>query len=88
MLSRESLEASSPMGGEHGSPLGLIVASMLALVAWLAFILAYALEWSTRYNLFQNLIVAIASLAITGLLIGLMWVVWGYRRFGRFGDWW
>ncbi len=63
------------------------MASMLGLVAWLVFILLYALYWSKGFDLFQNLVVAFVSLAITGIAIGLMWMIWGYRRFGGFGDW-
>lgn len=61
---------------------------MLGVVAWLLFILLYALFWSGGFSLFQNVVVTLVSLAITALLIGLMWVVWGYRRFGKLGDWW
>lgn len=76
------------MGPRHHSPIAPIVASMLGVVAWLLFILLYALFWSGGFSLFQNVVVTLVSLAITALLIGLMWVVWGYRRFGKLGDWW
>ena len=70
------------------SPFRLVIASMLGIIAWLVFILLYALFWSGSYDLFQNIVVAFVSLAIAGMLIGVMWMVWGYRQFGRFGDWW
>lgn len=52
---------------------GPIVGSVLAFAGWLVFILLYALEWSTTFDLFQNVIVGIASfgfavLAVCGLL--------------------
>jgi len=50
---------------------------MLGLIALPVFILLYALYWSTGYSLFQNIIVTVVSFLIAGLLIGLMWVVWG-----------
>jgi len=56
------------------------VASILGVIAWLVFILAYTLYWSGRYSIFQNIVVTVATLLVTGLLIGLMWVVWGFRR--------
>jgi hypothetical protein len=56
-----------------------IVASILAVLAWAIFILLYALYWSNGFSLFQNVVVTIVSLIITGLLIGLMWVVWGFK---------
>ena len=72
--------------GSHGGPFAPIVASILGVVFWLVFIMAYTLDLSARYGLFQNVVVAIASLLIVGLLIGLMWVVWGFRRgWNRFG---
>ncbi len=67
------------MDWEHNRPLLPIVVSILALVAWLIFILLYALFWSNGFSLFQNVIVTVVSLIITGLLIGLGWVVWGLR---------
>jgi hypothetical protein len=62
---------------EHYKPMGPIVVSILAIIAWLVFILLYALYWSNGFSLFQNVIVTIVSLVIMGLLIGLGWVVWG-----------
>ena len=58
-----------------------IVFSILGVIVWLVFILLYALYWSKGFSLFQNVIVTIVSLAIAGLLIGLMWVVWGNRHY-------
>ena len=72
----------------EATPLGPIIGSMLAVVAWLIFILVYALFWSKGFDLFQNIIVTIFSLMIMGILIGVMWMIWGYRRFGGFSDWW
>jgi len=61
------------------SPIGPIVASMLGVIVWLVFILFYALFWSSHFSLFQNIVVFIASLCITVLLIGIMWIVWGSK---------
>jgi len=49
------------------------------MIAWAVFILIYALFWSNNFNIFQNIIVTLVSLMIVGLLIGLMWVIWGSR---------
>jgi membrane associated rhomboid family serine protease len=61
--------------------------SILGIIVWLVFILFYALYWSSGFSLFQNVIVTVVSLAIAGLLIGLMWMVWyhpsGELRTGR-----
>ena len=56
-----------------------IVLSILALAVWLVFILLYALFWSTHYSLFQNIIVTIVSLLLVGLVVALIWIVWGMR---------
>jgi hypothetical protein len=60
----------------YEGPIGPVVLSILGIVAWLVFILLYALFWSTGFTLFQNVVVTIASLMITGLLIGAMWLIW------------
>jgi hypothetical protein len=65
---------------EHAKPMGGIVLTMLAVIAWLVFILVYALYWSAGYSLFQNIVVTVVTLMITGMVIGLGWVVWGFRH--------
>jgi amino acid transporter len=71
-------------GFYHGTPLAGIVATILAFMAWLIFILIYAIEWSGRYTLFQNMIVTIVSLLIVGLFVALVWIIWGMRMARRF----
>ncbi len=63
-------------GHRYGPPLGAIVGTIVTLIAWLVFIIFYALFWSKSFDLFQNLVLTVASLMIVGLLIGLVWVVW------------
>ena len=58
----------------------LTVLSIFIVAAWLAFIIFYALFWSTEFTLFQNVIVTIASFLLTGLFVGVVWVLWGMRR--------
>gem|GEM_PF-2153164 len=67
----------------YGGSIAPIIFSILGVIAWLVFILFYALYWSRGFSLFQNVIVTIVSLAIAGLLIGLMWVIWGTRYYRR-----
>jgi Kef-type K+ transport system membrane component KefB len=62
-------------------PIWLIVASMLGVLVWLVFILIYALYSSGGFSLFQNVVVFIVSLGITGVLIGLMWVILGPEKY-------
>jgi hypothetical protein len=60
-------------------PFGPIIVSFLAVAVWLVFILLYALYWSTGFSWFQNIIVTVVSLLIVGLVVGMMWVVWGMK---------
>jgi len=61
-----------------------IVVSVLGVLAWLVFALFFALFWSRGYGLFQDIVVLLASLGIMGLLIALMWIIWGRNRM----HWW
>ena len=70
-------EGAPPVEMQKSGPTGLIVVSMVGFLVWLVFILLFALYWSEGFNLFQNITVFIVSLCITGLLIGLMWIIWG-----------
>ena len=70
-------EGAPPMEMGKTGPIGLVVASMVGILVWLVFILLFALYWSEGYSLFQNIIVFLVSLGIAGLLIGMMWIVWG-----------
>ena len=80
------LQSTSPTDVRRTGPLGLIVASMLGVIVWLVFILFFALYWSSRFSFFQNIVVFIVTLCITGLLIGLMWIIFGATRH-RMWDW-
>lgn len=73
-------EGAPPIKTGKSAPMGLIVASMFGFVVWLVFILLFALYWSEPFNLFQNIIVFIVSLCITGVIIGMMWIIWGRDR--------
>lgn len=66
------------------NPVLPIVVSIVAFIAWLVFIMFYALAWSNSYTLFQNIIVTVASLLIVGLVVGLGWVLWGMSQARRF----
>jgi hypothetical protein len=80
MASEDMKEGPWSMDWGHTRPLGGVIVTMVAIIAWLVFILVYALYWSTNYNLFQNIVVVIVTLGITALVIGLFWVVWGFRH--------
>jgi len=73
-----------PATGMNDAPTTPIALSIIGVIAWLVFIVVYALDWSSGYSLFQNIIVTMVSFLIAGLLIGLMWMPWfhisGERR--------
>ena len=88
MSEKESDESDNwAVDWERHKPLGPIVATMLAVIGWLVFILLFALYWSNGFTLFQDVIVTIVSLVITGLVIGLGWVVWGMRHAKYWKEW-
>jgi amino acid transporter len=69
---------------KSGFPLAPIVASIVGVLVWLIFILFFALFWSKGYNLFQDIVVLLATLFIAALVIGLMWIIWGRNQW----HWW
>ena len=80
MASDETKEGPKYPDWEHTRPIGGVVLTLLAVIVWLFFILFYSLFWSTGYSLFQNIVVVMVSLGITGCVIGLGWVIWGSRH--------
>ena len=63
-------------GNRYEGPMAPIILSIVGVIAWLVFILVYALVWSKGYDLFQNIIVTIVSLTLATVIIGLMWLIW------------
>jgi hypothetical protein len=66
----------------YDGALGPIVASVFTIIGWLVFITLYALYWSKGFDLFQNIIVTVVSLAVSVLVMGVMWLIW-YRPTGE-----
>ena len=66
------------------TPFAPILATMVGVIVWLIFILFYALDWSKNYSLFQNIVVFIVSVCVTGIVIGMIWIIWGRNRY----HWW
>jgi hypothetical protein len=67
--------------GSYQPSIALIISSIVGVMAWLVFILVYALDWSKGYSLFQNLIVTVVSFAIVGLVIGALWLAFTPREY-------
>ena len=67
-----------------GFPFVPIVISIIGVLAWLIFILFFALFWSKGYNLFQDIVVFFATLCIAAVVLGLMWLIWGRNQW----HWW
>jgi hypothetical protein len=70
-----------------GPPIAAIVGTVLGVVAWLVFIIVFALYWSRSYNLFQDVVVTVASFLIDGVLIAAMWIIWIFSS-GTRHMWW
>ncbi len=87
MAAEERKEAPEPFEWERHKPFGAIILTILAMLAWLVFILLYALYWSSGFSLFQNVIVTIVTLVMTALVIGLGWIIWGFRHAGYWREW-
>jgi len=79
MKYQEDSGAKPPFDWRMGMPLAPIILSFMAVVVWLVFILLFALYWSPGFNIFQNIVVTVVSLVLVGVLVGLVWVVWGMR---------
>lgn len=64
------------------SPVVPIVISIVAVIGWCIFILWYTVFLSGDFTLFQNIVIGLISFLVVGALIGLMWVIWGFRTAG------
>ncbi len=60
-----------------------IIVSILAGSLWLAGILVYWAFWASGFNLFQNVVVVVASLLVTGAIIGAAFVSIGLLEFPK-----
>ncbi len=67
-----------------------VSATILMITAWLVFILLYAFFWSPAYHfdLFQNIVLFIASLIALFGLIAAVWASWGMRFAGQNWEHW
>jgi hypothetical protein len=65
-----------------------VSATILLITGWLVFILIYAFFWSGAYNLFQNIVLFIASLIALFGLIAAVWASWGMRMAGMNWEHW
>ena len=70
------------MSEKQPKPLIPLVVSILVLIVWVIFVLWFTLFLSPDFNLFQNIVITLGSLLLVGLVIGLMWVVWGFSAGG------
>ena len=68
------------MTNKEANPFIPIVVTIVAGICWAIFMLLYVLFWSSDFDLFQNIVIILLSLVVVGGFIGLMWVVWVFRR--------
>lgn len=55
------------------------IASLFVLLAWVVFIVLFALWWAPSLDLFQNIVVLIGSLVAAFIVVGLMWMAYGMK---------
>ena len=67
-----------------------VSATILFITVWLVFILVYAFFWAPTYHfdLFQNIVLFIASLIALFGVIAAMWAGWGMRYAGTGWEHW
>ena len=68
------------MSKKEANPFIPIVVTIVAGICWAIFMLLYVLLWSSDFDLFQNIVIILLSIVVVGGFIGLMWVVWAFRR--------
>ncbi|HLB67085.1 MAG TPA: hypothetical protein VJN63_01190 [Thermoplasmata archaeon] len=56
------------------------VASLFVGLAWVVFIVLFALLWAPSLSLFQNIVILIASLVAAFVLVGIMWMAYGMQH--------
>lgn len=54
--------------------------SIIVPVLWFAFIVLYLAFYAGGLNIWQKLAVFLASVAIVGGIVGVIWVVYGLKR--------
>ena len=79
----ETVSSNHGKGSRYEGPVAPVVSSIVLMIGWAVFILLYAIYLSTEMTIFQNLIVTLVSLLIAGLLVGLIWVVYGPKDYWR-----
>ena len=68
------------IGEGNDYPIGRIALSILGGIVWLVFFLLFTIYWSVDFSTFQSLVISVVSFLIVGALIGLMWVLSGYKN--------
>lgn len=56
------------------------LASIAVFLAWVIFITLFALWWSPRLDLFQNIVILLASIVGAFLIVGMIWMAYGMRH--------
>ncbi len=55
------------------------IASMVIFLGWVVFIVLFALWWAPSLDLFQNIVIFIASIVGAVLIVGMIWMSFGMR---------
>ncbi len=52
---------------------------MVVMLAWVVFIVVFALLWAPDLSLFQNVVILIASIVVAGIVVGIVWMDYGMK---------
>ena len=63
---------------KESKPTISIVISIIGAIGWIAFFVYHFAVWSAPFTFFQNIVITLISLLITGGIVGLSWVTWGF----------
>lgn len=55
------------------------IVTMLIMLAWVIFIVVFALLWAPDLSLFQNIVILVASIVGAGIIVGMVWMAYGIK---------
>lgn len=56
-----------------------IMTTLIVIIAWAVAMMLYAVFWSIKLNLFQNIVIVILSGIIVACVLGIVWMAWVFR---------
>lgn len=63
-----------------------VALSILIVFGWLAFLILWLFFYADDYGVFQNIAILLVSIIVGIGLLSAIWVTWGLRYAGQFGE--